>query len=780
MNLHIPEVTGMSLVDAALSYAAAGWFVLPVDPSTKHAGSLVGTGWNYQSSCDEATIRGWWLQWPTAALALHVGKSGAVALDVDKPDNMPPLLARANAECNPPAQSTRLNDPRRAHYLYAATPGSVGNSTGDLGRDWGDVRGFGGIIVVEPTPHSKVAEGGCYRWVNRNPLPALPDYLRAALRPPGANGKASVAETADFIEALPDLYGPCPVMQRELAPFPVQAQRHEELNRRQMAILRAGDRGHQGAAEALGELFEVYSEALAGERSADDDWQRGLNGAVAIIRAEPTADHEKHCCGSWLESQRWPESVLNRPVVQAYPLAPQYAVIPGVQSAQVVDPDGLSRFLLPDAVWESSDPMRIIYQASMARVVSPDAVLHAVLTIIASMVNYTSRVETGKGSSPLSYFFAPIGPSGAGKSEALKCARQLLGGWMAQRKVSNAIRFVDAPLGSGEGLIEAFMGEITVPVPGAPPNVDGTPKTRKERAQTSHNALFHTDEGRQVLAIGSRSGATVLAVLCELWSGSVAGQTNATSERSRRIEAGSYTVGVLAGFQTATISALFEDEAGGAPQRFAFAPAVYPRHLERLDAGEVEWPGQLQPTDDTGSLVIELGPDQRAEVLTIARRRAAGLVDDESPLDGHRMLLRCRVAALLALLHSTDKVSPELWALAQTVVAASCGLRDHVAALGVSRAREARVGAARADSIARAEGTAAVEANTEIVRAAGMLRAAAERMVERDQRPTRGKVLHGIRSDLRHVRDQALDYAVGVGWVRLDRDETGTELIHPS
>lgn len=434
-------------------------------------------------------------------------------------------------------------------------------------------------------------------------------------------------------------------------------------------------------------------------------------------------------------------------------------------------PAGLARFLLPAEVWESSEPLRHIYRAAMARLVCPDALLHAVLAIVASLLHHDSRVETGKGPSVLSYYFAVVGASGAGKSEALKVARELIGSWVAGRfAITGDGGYVDAPLGSGEGLVEAFMGEKFVDVldvHGEPVlDPDGHPKRVKTRAQVRHNALFHTDEGRQVLAIDARKGATVLAVLCEMWSGSVAGQTNAEAARTRKLDAGSYVLGLLLGFQVATIDALFADEAGGAPQRFAFAPAEYAPFADDLDGDEITpWPGELHLTIPVGPATVTLTHDQQREVRRAIRMKAAGIADD-GPLDGHRMLLRCRVAGLLALLHARE-VDDELWPLAGSVVARSCALRDHLAALGQRKAAE--LAQDKQDKAVETAVRAQTQAqNVErVVRAAGQIVRAVER---NGGSTTRGRALNGIRVELRDVNADALAYAERRGLVVVSED----------
>lgn len=115
--LHVPDVTGLTCVEAAQAYAAAGWFALPIVMGLKHPGSVLGKGWPVQSSRDDAQIARWFAR-GDYGLALHVGRSGAVAFDVDDPELMPAPLRDALACTKPPYQSTRHDCPGRGHYLY--------------------------------------------------------------------------------------------------------------------------------------------------------------------------------------------------------------------------------------------------------------------------------------------------------------------------------------------------------------------------------------------------------------------------------------------------------------------------------------------------------------------------------------------------------------------------------------------------------------------------------------------------------------------------------------
>lgn len=137
----------MSKLDAWLAYAEAGIYTLPVirerkpDGSIgfKNPGSAVGKNWPAFSSIDPAQVKAWDKKYPDAAIAGDMARSGLIAFDVDFPDNVPPVLAKHLRKM--PAQSTRVDDPSHGHYLARLPRGQVfGNSTGSLGKNWGEVR----------------------------------------------------------------------------------------------------------------------------------------------------------------------------------------------------------------------------------------------------------------------------------------------------------------------------------------------------------------------------------------------------------------------------------------------------------------------------------------------------------------------------------------------------------------------------------------------------------------------------------------------------------------
>jgi hypothetical protein len=71
-------------LEAALSYAARGWSVIPISPDGCGKKPLVVWSGFQTKAADEAQIREWWNQWPDAGVAIVTGKiSGLVVLDID-------------------------------------------------------------------------------------------------------------------------------------------------------------------------------------------------------------------------------------------------------------------------------------------------------------------------------------------------------------------------------------------------------------------------------------------------------------------------------------------------------------------------------------------------------------------------------------------------------------------------------------------------------------------------------------------------------------------------
>jgi hypothetical protein len=69
------------VLDAALAYAARGWFVYPCLPRSRTP--FKGSHGHKDASIDPATIRRWWGACPDATVCIATGASGLLVIDVD-------------------------------------------------------------------------------------------------------------------------------------------------------------------------------------------------------------------------------------------------------------------------------------------------------------------------------------------------------------------------------------------------------------------------------------------------------------------------------------------------------------------------------------------------------------------------------------------------------------------------------------------------------------------------------------------------------------------------
>ena len=568
------------------------------------------------------------------------------------------------------------------------------------------------------------------------------------------------------------------------------------------AVQRAADSEHRADGKPLTEmakllkLVRLAEQGHHGAREAAEHWagwcRRGMREQARMIayavgytiRDGLTAEQHKRCCRPPIASRK----------LHSEPDEDERGIGNGETPGQRQDGPAaedddtprtqLSPYLLPDSVWEFSTLTAHVYQAAMARIVSPDALLHVVITIVTSLLNYGSRVETGKGRSTLTSYLAPVGVSGGGKDEAINAGRDLLEDWTSGTErfaITGDAGWVDDHLGSGEGLIDAFLGDVLAPMEDAhgKPVLDGegNQRTEKVRAVVRHNALFADGEGRRVLALDARKGSSLFPRLCDLYSGNSVGERNCDAGgRSRKLPARSTVVGVILGFQIDTVDALFDDAAGGTPQRFRFASAEYAPHAADLDSEVIdEWPGQLQLKVSVEPITVTLAPEQQRYVRRAQRAKAGGVSLPDvpnGPLDGHRVLDRCRLAAVLTILHGDGEtelvVPPEIWELSGLLVDHSAALRDWLA----DNARRKLAAQRQAQQDAAVETTARAHAVTErITDVARVARLIVARVQQADGRTlTLGRAVDAGRKYSMDVRQAALKLAVDDGRLSVSPD----------
>lgn len=308
---------------------------------------------------------------------------------------------------------------------------------------------------------------------------------------------------------------------------------------------------------------------------------------------------------------------------------------------------------LPDTFWTARPYLTIIAAAAYAHLASPDAVLHTILARTAAFAGRSSGVDAGLGRAPLNYFTALLAPSGVGKTVATGVADRLL---PAPELDDHQPPLDGIPIGSGEGMAEAYMGDVKQT------NGKGRPVTVRE--QVRWGVYFDVDEG-EVLGklLHERQGSTLGVNLRIAWSGKPLGQANATAERTRRVT--KYSMGVTIGFQPHAIAPLIREAPLGTPQRFTYALAR-PQHVPGYDQ-RAEWsPTTIQPPGWGRQWRVTCEEPIRAEVYQQRVTRSLGITTVD-PLDTHEPVMLMKIAGLLTILDGRQRATTDDWNLARTI-----------------------------------------------------------------------------------------------------------------
>lgn len=394
--------------------------------------------------------------------------------------------------------------------------------------------------------------------------------------------------------------------------------------------------------------------------------------------------------------------------------APAWA--PNVHEA---DPEVVNRpGRLPEEFWTARPLFQHIRQAAHSEGCSGDVLFYSSLARLSGMISHHYRAVTGIGGrASLNIFSAIVGASGAGKSTGSSLTRALM--------PAPDEDFRDGlPVGSGEGIAEAFMGTVEEPtgeVIQRGKNV-GDPVMRRVRKQVRHNAYFYVDEGQTIARLGERSGSVLGETLRRAAVGETLGQTNASEERTRYVPAGSYSLGLLVGFQPSTAVPVLADSSTGTPQRFLWGWADDPSIPDEPPV----WPGPIamHPGQRRLDGPRDITFPARVRAMLWEEKVARNRGEIEVPeLDGHAGLIKVKVAAILALLDNRDGVTEDDWTLAEQVWAASCGVRDHLverakreAAAERQREEDAKVLQVVREHEAKADATVALERVARLVK----------------------------------------------------------------
>jgi hypothetical protein len=556
-------------------------------------------------------------------------------------------------------------------------------------------------------PYEWRHEGGpIYAWSGDAPPPPsdlaeLPEaWVRGLMLPYERTEKSDLAfgQMAAWWDAL-RRGAPCPLIHSVWTKAVHDLEhdggaRHETARDAVSSVVRAGGEGHRGAPEAVHAIGAAFERAVGVERARGGEWDRLVAGAVKLAASDNST----------------PRQICQHDIPAATGLAvPEGFMQPGAVSPMVpptmIAPGGLT---LPDEFWAARESLARVRQAAHSKIRSADVVFAGLLCRLAAMVPHTVRADTGIGQpASLNLFAAVVGPSGSGKSSGLSVSRELI-------KTTRSVE--EFPLGSGEGVAEAYMGEALEGT--GVMAKDGSEKQVKVRKQVRHAALFHSDEGASLNKLIERAGSTVGETLRSAWSGEAIGQKNGRAETTRTVPARSYSAGLVIGYQPSTALPLLADYEAGTPQRFLYFWAVDGSVPHR--SARVPWPGELTspfppevPTDASPAGPLLAGPPAvDHSPITFAEEILDELYDTEfqkatsalpaghwllipgtselDPFKSQHTVLKVKVSALLALLESRRKVNVDDWRLAQVIIDTSDRVRGYLDALARDAAGKAR------------------------------------------------------------------------------------------
>lgn len=665
-SLCVPHVSGMTCAKAAVEYAKAGFVIVPIDPATKNAGSLLHEGWTGKASRSPDMARIWWQEHPNAGIGIVTGHSGLVVFDLDT-DEIPAELAFLKTGA---IHLTRPGGSQRGHYVFRSREIFTSGKVVVDGQTVGEIRSGNTIFVVEPTPHSKA---GLYRWDTSYPIPELPtealDYLTAK------STRAVGGSVSEFIAS--NTGNECPHLKSLLANG-FQQKLAETGNVHDamfywlcVAFKESAAQGYP-ASEAESLLRNEWMTAIADRPTHNEtEFDDMLPDAVEAALADDHENRRKRMRRDFGTDTRtatndFVGSVFDRSSRQDQP----NVTADEIDAQAVADLD-------TDDFWTATPVLRDIRQFARARRVGPYAMLGNVLTLATSAIPPHVVLPPERGShASLNLFVALVGPSGATKSISMASARD----WITVDPMVDASK-----PGSGEGLAKCFAYV----------------RTSKTQAPTqvgkAWSVIAVIPEVETLLATGGRSGSTMMSEFRSGWSGERLGHDFSDQTKVVVLKDHRYRLCYVIGVQPKLAKGLFDGADAGTPQRILWLPTSDPNRTRnrpdepatyKLDAWPEPVPVKAGVSPNLGRLQLL---NQRAdrssfellELPQIARDAideeaftslGRGLVDDSE--NGHRILSQLKTAASLMFLHKRTRQITELdWELAGHLLNVSDRLR---------------------------------------------------------------------------------------------------------
>lgn len=770
----------MSTVEAALTLAARGWHVFPVDhpdlpvcagvrtrahdpatcPREKRGKHPCGK-WSQMATTDPASIVAMFSAGPRN-IGIACKPSGLLVVDEDALGDFARYAAEHGHQI--PSTFTQTTRVGRKHFFFRAPVGEVfGNSEGALKSYGINIRGGGacdGGYVVGPG--SKHVTGAIYSPNGVTEVAEAPEWLREALRTP---------ERPETTAATPGEPG-------EMIPY---GHRYDTLMRYACSL-----RERMSKAEAH-RLFYVrwldcvqppgtvpeasyHEEPPAGVSSPVATWESALGILDDVWRRYPTAgERETERIDSYFGKGTTDKLTVKLNVQQSPNGTHEGSGTPVV--TQEVE----------DAFWSARPVLAHVRAFALARRASPWATLGVVLIrVVAATPPRVVLPPLIGGVASLNLFAGLVGRSGDGKGAAMAAGTEAVDLGPLGMLNGTVIFAVHTP-GSGQGIGHAYA--------------------RYEKGlgmvRYAESAVFDLAEIDHLAGLSGQSGSTLMPELRRLYMGERLGHLYVDVHKRVEIAAHTYRAGFIAGIQPARAGVLLDDADGGTPQRWLWFPVAYP-HADKRPAEPAPWqwqpptwvpdtvPAFPEPATPVYAPAMackpgEAPPPVQPVMPTVAQHRvtlavpecAASAIDvahlarargGGDPLDGHKLLCREKVAAALAILDGRPEVNVEDWELAGVVCDVSDATRDGAVAVLRTKAAGQNVAKAQSEAVRAVVVEDAKEAHAVARVAHAVLRhlAAADEWVSR--KDLRAKLAGRDRGHL----DAALDHLLGAGQVEAE------------
>lgn len=261
-------------LDVALSLAAAGWYVFPVNSDPK-ADKRPFVKWHDEATTDAETIATWWsTDYPTAYVGVHTGRSGLVVVDIDEKNGK-----SGSANLGEAGIALRMGEKTLAyytpsggeHWVFAAPAGVDLTIAQNHPVDAVDIRSGNGFAVYYGQPFDGAPV-----------LAPAPEW--AIVKKKAATVATTGSDVGSWFDALRSGKPDSDVKAARKAVTP-EGMSHGDMLTAVTRLVQLGAEGRAGVAEAMDRARTTYCRDYP---DSARHWDAAVEGSVARYGKPPT------------------------------------------------------------------------------------------------------------------------------------------------------------------------------------------------------------------------------------------------------------------------------------------------------------------------------------------------------------------------------------------------------------------------------------------------------------------------------------------------------------